>query len=217
MRRPLPLVLTLFVAAGCSSDPPPRETPRQQPAATASRTPSTAESGSEGIVIKGSKSSSSSAPTGNSEEAQRRQERIDALNKQARAEHSGARGGARPDTFTSEWGGYSVSFPGEPEQSFVAKCTRFPEGTKLSKEDILFTSRRSIIKSFDGGTNMVRTAKLGEHDGLDLYVLCPRELTVRARIFYVKNRLYEIMAVSRSPGAPPPEITRFLDSFTLTK
>ncbi len=147
--------------------------------------------------------------------------------------------------FQSKEGGFSVLLPGAPVEEKQAVQTElgpievrtFTFGLKenvgayvVSFNDypVELVKQSDPQKMLDGARDgAVRTVKgrllsekkitLDGAPGRELRIEAPGTLVIQSRIYLVKNRLYQILAVTQKEKAADAEITKFRDSFKLVK
>jgi len=86
-------------------------------------------------------------------------------------------------------------------------------------EEMLSNARDSMITSLDGELALELRQPLGEYPGRELVVdmIMPdyKYGILKARIYLVNNRLYQVMVLVDKMNADASAITQFLDSFKL--
>lgn len=91
----------------------------------------------------------------------------------------------------------------------VAYSVLPPEKMKNANPEALLNEARDGPLRSRGGTLVEeKKIQLGGHPGRDLTFKKPDETVIRARIYLVKNRLYQTLVWGKNPDA-----VRFLDSF----
>ena len=144
-------------------------------------------------------------------------------------------------TFTSEDGGFSILFPGKPEEQIESVSTAIgtieTEFFIVEQKDRAYSLNyadypKEIIAASDAGS-MLDGAGMGAVSNVNGELLDEKEITldgypgreirievkeddiiIHARFYLVENRLYVVQAVSKSE-ASTPDIDKFLDSFQL--
>ena len=86
-------------------------------------------------------------------------------------------------------------------------------------DEMLNNARDSMISSANGKLILETRISLGDTVGreftLDYEMLDGNDGTMKARIYLVKNRLYQVMVLADKANADAASITKFLDSFKL--
>ena len=147
-------------------------------------------------------------------------------------------------SFTSKEGGFSVSLPAIPREkrqtvkgpkgarevtifvleakgdgSFVVSFSEFsPSEVKAgSEEKRLSHARDGAVESTKGKLLHERKITLEGHAGRELWIEKERQGIVQLRLYAVRNRLYQTLAVGPKEFIESKETGWFLDSFKLIK
>jgi len=144
--------------------------------------------------------------------------------------------------YDSEAGRFSVLFPGPPEtreapldtevgqltlyatlyeqrdKVFTIMYGDYPESfvTQSDPADILEGGVEGMVASKQGTKLQDRNISIDGYPGREIVYRNPNpDITVKARLFMVQNRLYMVMQMTRSAQFSHHEADKFLDSFTL--
>ena len=147
--------------------------------------------------------------------------------------------------FHSKEGGFSVSMPGTPVEKrqayhtqagpveahfFTVEADRgslvymvvygdYPEALMVADdgEMLLDAARDGAVGNIQGTLLGERSVSMGGHPGRELQVLSSDgRLALQMRIYLVKNRQYQVVAVMPKEARSTADRDRFLDSFRLT-
>ncbi|MCU0531245.1 MAG: hypothetical protein MUE76_04035 [Syntrophales bacterium] len=147
--------------------------------------------------------------------------------------------------FHSKEGGFSVSMPGTPVEKrqayhtqagpveahfFTVEADRgslvymvvygdYPEALMAAddREMLLDAARDGAVGNIQGTLLGERSVSMGGHPGRELQVLSSDgRLALRMRIYLVKSRQYQVVAVMPKEARSTEDRDRFLDSFRLT-
>jgi hypothetical protein len=148
----------------------------------------------------------------------------------------------QPALFTSEEGKFKVAFPATPGQMPIKNGKEFvlgpPDGSgdgwgvtywelpdaagidEAKLEQALDAAPIRLMMQFAGGGGKVLSnerIKLGKHQGTEAKLLLTdqRDLCLRARIFFIGGRYYEVSVRGTKKFIESPEAVRFLDSFAV--
>ena len=149
-----------------------------------------------------------------------------------------AAGGPPADwnTFSSKSGGFTVLMPGAPKEYKVGDSIRFrvimgntsygiiyddhPDLKDVNVADAkksLESGVEATVKSTKGKLLSSKDVKLGEHFGLEFQIELAKGGIMRARVYLVKGRAYQLVVMAPPDVATSKVATDFLDSFKLTK
>jgi hypothetical protein len=156
---------------------------------------------------------------------------------------TGGSASAQFQEYTSSDGRYKVSFPGTPQ----AKTSQSPGGVTMSamgvdekdgaylvqygdlsippgETDQQLQQRLDALRDATGqalGGKVTRFTPIklaGKYPGRELEATVPsKNGTLRARMYLVNQRLYEVMAVGTSSWVSSPNTNTFFNSFSLTQ
>ncbi|MCU0554226.1 MAG: hypothetical protein MUF17_05585 [Syntrophales bacterium] len=147
--------------------------------------------------------------------------------------------------FHSKEGGFSVSMPGTPVEKrqayhtqagpveahfFTVEADRgslvymvvygdYPEALMAAddREMLLDAARDGAVGNIQGTLLGERSVSMGGHPGRELQVLSSDgRLALQMRIYLVKSRQYQVVAVMPKEARSTEDRDRFLDSFRLT-
>lgn len=147
--------------------------------------------------------------------------------------------------FHSKEGGFSVSMPGTPVEKrqayhtqagpveahfFTVEADRgslvymvvygdYPEALMAAddREMLLDAARDGAVGNIQGTLLGERSVSMGGHPGRELQVLSSDgRLALQMRIYLVKSRQYQVVAVTPKEARSTADRDRFLDSFRLT-
>jgi hypothetical protein len=118
-------------------------------------------------------------------------------------------------TATGQLGVVMLVAEGRDSTVFVISYADYPEAElKGSVHKRLDHARDGAVASARGTLRSEKAIDLKGHPGRDIVIEKNGETAVRARIFLVKNRLYQVMVL----GAPPAgDVASFLASFGLNE
>lgn len=143
--------------------------------------------------------------------------------------------------FRCEEGGFSALLPGTPAKvthrvdspagpldiqvftlehrrfTYVLSYTDYPEAALQAKtpEDILNGARQGAVANVQGRLVSETALRLSPYPGREAVIAVPDGHQVRLRFFLVKNRLYQAGVATPKDRTHDPEVTRFLESFTI--
>lgn len=146
-------------------------------------------------------------------------------------------------THVSKEGGFSVAFPGTPNESkqkvksqgqtvevrllvvdsmegtYVVGYSEAPDGTSKAgtEEKRLDNARDGAVQSARGKLLSEKRIAFDGYSGRELLILTDNANTLRIRIFAIRNKLYQAMAVGSRLFTASREANQFLDSFKLAK
>ncbi|MEW6280628.1 MAG: hypothetical protein AB1758_18530 [Candidatus Eremiobacterota bacterium] len=150
--------------------------------------------------------------------------------------------GARWTEYRSGPGGYSVDLPGKVEESqsqvptpigtipfhmamaesgwwgYAAAYADYPAWAveKADPKELLNGARRGALSNVGGKLVKERAIEIEGHPGLEIDFNIPdKKIKARARIYLVKNRLYQVLAGNLESRYDEKHMNRFLDSFRL--
>jgi hypothetical protein len=143
-------------------------------------------------------------------------------------------------TFTPPAGEFSVSLPGPAVAkkqtaggpigslevrlyvceikggAYVVSVTEFPEA-EGSAERRLNNARAGALESVKGKLLHERKIKLDGFPGRELWIDAPKAGLIHTRIYAVKGRLYQTLALGPNSFVETKDTARFLDSFKVIK
>ncbi len=149
---------------------------------------------------------------------------------------------AKWETFSSPIGGFSVLAPETPKEmkktvntavgpvdayffiarqrtaAYTAGYSDYPSSMvrNSNPDEILDNSRDGAVANIQGKLLSELIITLGRYPGREIKVETPDgKSTMRARIYLVNNRLYQLIVATTRENALSPDVTRFLDSFKL--
>lgn len=107
-----------------------------------------------------------------------------------------------------------------PKYLYVLIHSDMPEALVAGQDvqKLLKDTGEAIVKQFSGYKEAEKAIALGEHPGLELSLTGQAQGTrffVRARIYLVKNRLYQIYAMAEHGYEGAADYSKYLDSFKL--
>ena len=146
-------------------------------------------------------------------------------------------------TISPKDSGYSVAFPRSPKEStqpvhtdagtfqlhqtlyttsqcaFLAAYTDFASSIvePASVKKILDGARDGAIKSVNGKLIRERKLMIAGYPGREFEVAVQMNMIYRERLFLVKDRFYQVVVVAPKNYEDQDEISKFLESFRLTK
>ena len=86
--------------------------------------------------------------------------------------------------------------------------------SKASPQKLLDSARDGLMYQTQGRMLSYQHITLAHFPGRDLEIMGSEGTHYRARLIWVENRLYQVMAVT--PGKPRPDANVFFDSFQIT-
>ena len=108
--------------------------------------------------------------------------------------------------------------------TYVISYLDFPEAqiNESGPAAVLEANRDSFVQGVRGKLAEDQKVSLDRHPGREFRVERPGDgqaagREYRVRQYLVRNRLYQVIAVSPKADSAPPELARFLDSFKLLK
>jgi hypothetical protein len=139
--------------------------------------------------------------------------------------------------FSSKSGGFTVLLPGAPKEYKVGDSVRFmvrmgsttygiiyddfpnlKEADAVAVKKNLESGVEATIKSTKGKLLSTKDIKLGDHVGLEFQIELAKEgLHMRARVYLIKGRVYQVIVRAPPDVATSKTATDFLDSFKVTK
>lgn len=147
--------------------------------------------------------------------------------------------------FTPKDGSFTVLFPGSPTElkktvktptgvvdvllfemsvspgdgKFIVGWSEFPDGSiKAGTEDKrLDNARDGAVASCKGTLKREKSLLLGGHPGRELHIEIEGKAMVVMRMYAVKNRLYQLVAVGSADWVTSQDAAKFLTSFKLAK
>jgi hypothetical protein len=142
--------------------------------------------------------------------------------------------------FSPPGGGFTVSLPGAPAEkkqtvaaedgmldarlfvvevkggaAYVVSVTDFPKAENPERR--LSNARDGAVKSVSGKLLHERKIKLDGFPGRELWIDADKSGLIHTRIYAVKERLYQTLAIGPKDFVETKETARFLDSFKLSK
>ncbi len=151
-------------------------------------------------------------------------------------------GQSRWTEYRSNKGGYSVEMPHAPKESsdkiptdvgtitfhmalsegrtwgFASAYADFPDWTvdKKDAKELLHGARDGALRNIGGKLEKESWIELEGHPGIELVFSAPsQKIKAKARIYLVKNRLYQVLGGQTEDAYDEAELDRFLDSFRL--
>jgi hypothetical protein len=155
---------------------------------------------------------------------------------------AGARGEWK--VFHSKEGNYEVQLPGSPQENrnsvktsvgtvyvvlailevkkhegYYVGFSELPEAViKSETEDRrLDNARDGAVSNSRGKLKSEKQIKLDGHKGRELEIEVDGKTLIRARLYHVNNRLYQVMVVGSRELVASADTGKFLDSFKLVK
>lgn len=130
----------------------------------------------------------------------------------------------KPQTIDVNYGKVDAhTFIAEKEGiAYVVAYTDFQDEViqKSDQTQLLNAARDSMIGSVEGKLALETVVSLGETLGREVVIQYTRpdntSATLKARVFMVKSRLYQVMTLAEKGAESDPAITAFFDSFRLT-
>lgn len=147
--------------------------------------------------------------------------------------------------FTSSPGRFAVQMPGTPKAensavdtaagklnvstftvaadggatAFIVSFTDYPAGlvAKGDPTKILIGARDGQLSRLKGKVSSDRVISINGYPGRDVSFAGANNVSARCKMFLVRNRLYQVLALSQNTPAPTASFARFVDSFKLTK
>jgi hypothetical protein len=146
--------------------------------------------------------------------------------------------------FTSKQGGFTIKLPGAPmeskrrvasaagvldvylfvvdgkdDASYVVSYSDLPgEQIKAGNEQKrLDFACEGAVNNARGKLRSEKKIELDGHPGRELIIDTDKEIVIRMRIYAVKQRLYQVMAIGPGLFTQSQDATRFLDSLRLVK
>ena len=146
--------------------------------------------------------------------------------------------------FTSREGRFSVLFPGKPlhqeanEPSPLGEIaghlygvTTSPNGgffvgyhdfpmlpnVRIDRRRALTGARDGAIRNVQGTLETEKRLTLNGHPGREFAASAPMGVRVRARLYFVGNRMYSVIATGSREELNSPDVGKFLESFKLTR
>jgi hypothetical protein len=115
-----------------------------------------------------------------------------------------------------EWHKFTVTPKGKNEL-FMIISSRFPEsvGRKLGVEKLLEIGRQDILSATQGKLESERRIDLSGRPGLELEVLPPNGVIMKARIYARKNQVCQVVVHVPMIRLPSKDVEKFFDSFEL--
>jgi len=137
--------------------------------------------------------------------------------------------------YHSKEGDFSVLFPGEPERkmqkldtgigklefvlysaetrkaAFAVGYVDYPED--MITDNMLDDARDDIVKKVKGTLESEKVLDYHGHVGREFEIKVQEQATVKARVFLIDDRLYQIMVISGSERIIKTRGSKFLDSF----
>ena len=107
----------------------------------------------------------------------------------------------------------------ERETAYIATYTDYPESVYKDRDNqsILDDVRDGILVNPPGTLLSEAVISLDGHPGRDItYEINDGQITFRARVYLVGNRLYQMLAGTTTDKASNSDIGKFLESFTLS-
>ena len=100
--------------------------------------------------------------------------------------------------------------------TYVIGVTQFPESdVQGAEEQRLRNARDAAVKNAEGKLAYDRKVVLAGHPGRELWISTKEDGMIHSRIYAVKHRLYQTMAIGSKELIETKETARFLDSFKL--
>lgn len=100
--------------------------------------------------------------------------------------------------------------------TFVVGVTKYPEGgVEGGLDQRLRNARDAAVKNAEGKLYHHRKITLAGHPGLELWIDTKDNGLIHTRLYTVKQRLYQTMAIGPKKRIETPETDRFLNSFKL--
>jgi hypothetical protein len=146
-------------------------------------------------------------------------------------------------SFISKEGNYEVQMPGTPLEN--RKIVKLPNGTVFvvqatlevkkgeyvvgfsehpdavvkadTAEKRLDNARNGVLSKTHAKLKSEKQIKLEGHNGRELDLEINANLVVRARLFVINNRMYQLMVVGPRELVASADTGKFLDSFKLVK
>jgi len=146
--------------------------------------------------------------------------------------------------FTSKEGRFSIAMPGMPEEkkqrvtaatgnldvflftiegkndsAYVISYTDLPaaDAAPGTEEKRLDFAREGAVDRARGKLRSEKKIELDKHPGRELVIETDKDAVIRMRIFVVKQRLYQTMALGSGAFVQSKEAALFLDSLKLSK
>lgn len=144
--------------------------------------------------------------------------------------------------FASEAGGFKVEMPGTPTHSaqdvpteagnvelhmdavelaggaigFAVSYGDYSEVIAAlgDKEKLLDGTRDGAARGFGGTVKWEKKIAIGDHPGREFELNVANQINARARIYVVRNRLFQLLVIWQE-GQPTPDSKRFFESFVL--
>jgi hypothetical protein len=103
---------------------------------------------------------------------------------------------------------------------FLVSYNDFPSVDEANKQAALEAGRTGAIDSMGGALVSERKISIGNDPGLEFSakkVSEGSEIIANARLYFVGQRLYQLLVLAYKPHADSPDIQKFLTSFELAK
>jgi hypothetical protein len=111
---------------------------------------------------------------------------------------------------------YLCDEPGDG--AYVVSLTDYPaKALEGNPEKRLNNARDGAVASAKGKLVHERKIKLAGHSGRELWIEADKTGMIQTRIYFVKQRLYQTMAIGPKEFVETKETAAFLDSFRLAK
>lgn len=148
-------------------------------------------------------------------------------------------------TFSSKTGGFSVQMPGAPKYekravpsaagqlslnnytvatnggatAYIVSFTDYPAKVVGSADPakMLIGARDGQLKNLQATATADKAISLNGNPGRDTSFKNAKGFTGRCKSFLVKNRLYQVLALTTNSSTPASDFAKFVDSFQLTK
>lgn len=107
----------------------------------------------------------------------------------------------------------------KPNQTFYAtSCTDYPKSAQnKTPDEQLDIARDTSVTRVKGKVRSETKIKLGDVPGRELVIDVPGELVITTRYFMNKDRIHQVMVLTKKAQIEAADSARFLDSFKLDK